>query len=464
MTSWTRLLSHKRLGRPASEMSREPGRAPFEVDYDRIAFSDSWRALQGKTQVHGMLGAPRVRDRLTHSMEVSRVARTLGMRAAERLRQDPRARELGRPPAPADLGHLCAAAAAAHDFGTPPFAHVGEKAISEFFTSTPEGQRVAGLVPAPIAAELTAFEGNAQGFRDLARLQGWRRAGGLNLTCATLAAHAKYPYRADAPADARLKARKYGHLAEDAELFAEVAEATGLPRIAEGVWGRHPAAHLVEAADDICYSIVDLEDAARLGVLPQDEAEEMIRSVSGDPGEDLDALDRPADRLACLRSKAISRLVDATVDVFIDQLDPILAGRHPGDLVERGAHADAMRLIKTVSKERIYRSQPRLERDATAMRAIGRILKAATADLLDHHDGQPRQTAGNPVLAAVPGLDAADDLATQTRAVLDWLASRTDDEALEVARTLPARQPAMRIARPPRLGQVNKTPWPLKTG
>jgi dGTPase len=376
-------------------------------------------------------------------MEVARVARTLGQRAGQRLAGDARARALGPPPAPEDLGHLCAAAAAAHDLGTPPFAHVGEQAISDFFKRHSIGRRVARDVPGPIAAEITAFEGNAQGFRDLARLQGWRRNGGLNLTCATLAAHAKYPYRADAPADVRLKGRKYGHLAEDAELFEQVAEETGLVRLAEGVWARHPAAHLVEAADDVCYSIVDLEDAARLGVLPQDEAEDLIRSVSGDPGVDLLTLDRPADRLACLRSKAISRLVDGVVDVFIDQLDAILAGRHPGDLVAAGPHAAAMDHIARISRSRIYKSEARTRRDLAASAAIERILGDVCRAFLDRRDhGASSTLRHDRTIALIPGADRLDPANTAgwVRAILDWLAARTDDEAMETAGLLAAAQ------------------------
>ncbi len=256
-------------------------RSAFETDGDKIGFTEGFRALADKTQVHDRVErSGNHRNRLTHSIEVSRVGRSLGVALGARMISY---YALNAAPAgdtywridPADIGHVVASACMAHDLGNPPFGHDGEDAIAEFFQSTITGQRAVALAGPDVGSELCLHEGNAQGFRMITRSMGWRQQGGLNLTAATLGAFGKYPFAL------KPGAKKYGVHHADMETMEFVALATGMERDGDG-WIRHPLAWFMEAADDICYLTVDLEDAAWIGMIEIDTLCDLYRPIIGD--------------------------------------------------------------------------------------------------------------------------------------------------------------------------------------
>ena len=315
--SWLRLLSEQRLGGPPIAVGSERRtRTAFQRDYDRIIFSTAFRRLAGKTQVFPLPDNDAIHSRLTHSLEVSCVGRSLGTMVGETLVQ----RHAGLASAgftERSFGDIVAAACLAHDIGNPPFGHAGEDAIGRWFRE--HANVTADLAPAQ-RADLETFEGNAQGFRILTRLQIPRNPG-LRLTLATLAAFTKYPR----PAGPRQKelgihGKKHGYFQTEAGLFAEVAEQLGLVTHAAG-WNRHPLAFLVEAADDICYSILDLEDGFRLGLVPYELVEASLSSIAS-KGASFAAPDPYPDRsnrmqnVSYLRAKAINHLANEVVIAF----------------------------------------------------------------------------------------------------------------------------------------------------
>src|SRR6187402_1547756 len=271
--NWNTLLSPQRSGQKQS-VTAEPSRSAFEQDYDRIIFSHPFRRLQDKTQVHPLPEQDFVHTRLTHSLEVSSVGRSLGKRVGEEiLKRHP---ELNADFSSFDFGAIVAGASLAHDLGNPPFGHAGEDSISDFFLHDPAGQSFKEKVTAAEWADLTKFEGNAQGFRILNKNQY-----GLKLTFATLGAFTKYPCPALFPERDKSKRsqKKFGFFQSEKEIFREVASQLELIQVSDYVSGRHPLAFLVEAADDICYSIIDLEDGCSLGLVSYEEAKSLFENV-----------------------------------------------------------------------------------------------------------------------------------------------------------------------------------------
>ncbi len=422
---WSQLLSSRRIGKAAADPV-VPHRSPYEIDADRIVFSSAFRRLQDKMQVHGNSRSDYVRTRLTHSLEASRVGRSLaalvGRTVAARHRPD-------MPQLAADIGHIVAAAALAHDIGNPPFGHSGEAIVAEWFTASDLGRAVLAPLPPRVQAELRSVEGNAQGFRVLTRLQGWRPQGGLQLTAAVLGAFAKYPRAIRPDAEGR---QKYGFYSSEAADFAAVAGSCGLAPAGDLAWARHPLAYLTEAADDICYLVVDVEDGVKMADLSLAEAEALLLPlVSGGrlPADAGDSLDR---RLQCLRSHAIDRLIGEAAAMFLDHESQILAGRFAGDLLGRSPVASAIAEVRAVSRVRIYRNDRRAELEAQARHALEQWLTIQVTAFLDREAG--RQAAAEPVLRRIPGaLDAPPDREGWLRTVVDYCFGMTDSFALRQA-------------------------------
>lgn len=278
---WDRLLSADRLGKSETKVMAE-GRSSFHQDYDRVVFSSAFRRLQDKTQVFPLAKSDYVRTRLTHSLEASCVGRSLGMQVGLRLTK---ANKLPKQVDASGVGMIVSTACPAHDIGNPPFGHAGEQAICEWF----EGNGKKFLDPLTNAekADFLKFEGNAQGFRILTRLQHPDDEGGLQLTHATLAAFSKYPTPSveagSKNAQRNVGAKKHGFFDADRTLFRRVAEGVGLePKVQVEGWCRHPLAYLVEAADDICYSTIDLEDGIRRGHVSFREAKRLLERLIKD--------------------------------------------------------------------------------------------------------------------------------------------------------------------------------------
>lgn len=368
-------MSGARLGQ-RTDNTGAPSRSAFEQDYDRIIFSQPFRRLQDKTQVHPLPEHDFVHTRLTHSLEVSSVGRSLGKRVGEVIMQ--RHPALNEVSSLFDIGAIVAAGALAHDLGNPPFGHAGETAISDFFVHHPQGQAFHKEVSEAEWKDLIRFEGNAQGFRILNKNQY-----GLKCTVATLGAFTKYPVSADfAHRDpARRSQKKFGYYQTEAAAFRSVADATGMLPVANGAYARHPLAFLVEAADDICYSVIDLEDGCNLGLVSYADAralfESVITSARGKLGK-LDQLSSLAERIGFLRALAIGDLMEDCAKVFLDNEEAILNGTFDQALADQCASKAALKQIIKVSVDNIYRARQVVEIEAAGHEVLPGLLDEFT--------------------------------------------------------------------------------------
>jgi dGTPase len=435
MMTWPQLLSPLRSGQQVGSI--EPSRSAFEQDYDRIIFSHPFRRLQDKTQVHPLPEHDFVHTRLTHSLEVSSVGRSLGKKVGEVLLQ--RYPALTTSLSSSDFGAVVAAGALAHDLGNPPFGHSGEEAISDFFLHNPVGEKFQEQVTPEQWSDLIKFEGNAQGFRLITRNQY-----GLKLTFATLGAFTKYPCTAYFPLRDKSKRsqKKFGFFQSEAKLFDAVAQATGLAQVTAHAWQRHPLAFLVEAADDICYSIIDLEDGCRLGLVSFDETVELFSGILGSK------LDRSKlaktsglnEQLGVLRAMTIGELTDDCIKVFLDHEQRILDGSFDVALTESGSFARELKAISDLSVQKIYRARPVMEIEAAGFEALpGLMEEFVRAALHLTERNQPRKFATIAQLMPpeiVSAIHQTTDTYTILRLVIDLVSGLTDRHALSLFRKI----------------------------
>ncbi len=387
MTSmqWPQLLCAERLGstRPAGA---EPQRSPFQRDSDRIIFSSAFRRLQDKTQVFPLADNDYVRTRLTHSLEVASVARSLGTIVGTAIC------ERGDLPGvhSSDFGAIVAAAALAHDLGNPPFGHSGEDAIRVWFESSKVAQDAKAALRKNEQEDFARFEGNAQGFRLITRLQ-MPDNPGLRLTCATLGAFTKYPIEALVPDKARIhegaSTKKYGFFQGERDFFTDVASQCGLLRRTplHSWWARHPLAFLVEAADDICYRLVDFEDGFRLGFLDYEEVRDRFVTIIGDETvrEKAEKMQDGKERIEFLRAIAIGAAVQQTAEFFLAKEGEILRGEFDAPLIDHIAAGPELDTIKKRSVETIYSTTRGVEIEAAGFAVLGGLLDDFVAAVSD---------------------------------------------------------------------------------
>ena len=372
--NWQQLLSADRLGR-TKPGRREPARSDFQRDSDRIIFSSAFRRLQDKTQVFPLAENDFARTRLTHSLEVASVGRSLGTRVGAEVC----ARHgLGKEGLHAsDFGAIVHAAALGHDLGNPPFGHSGEDAIQHWFTSDSPHARAAriGLAEAEIA-DIARYEGNAQGFRILTRLQMPDNAGGLQLTSATLGAFTKYPHASliGAVQHTGASLKKFGYFQSEREHFAEIALHCGLIPRAPECWARHPLAFLVEAADDICYRLVDFEDGARLGHLSYETVRDAFLAIIRKHPRDLDGMSSRKAALEMLRAMAIGECLAQCTGAFLDNEADLLAGKSDKPLTDVIHAALALGEIQKVSRETIYATDRGVQIEIAGYEVLGGLL------------------------------------------------------------------------------------------
>ena len=380
MMQWEQLLSLKRQGDTSKRLRKEQDdtRLGFEVDYDRIIFSSAFRSLQDKTQVIPLSKTDFVHTRLTHSLEVSVVGRSLGRLVGKKIiekhpyLQDVHGYHMN------DFGAIVAAAALAHDIGNPPFGHSGEKAIGEYF-KTGRGQQYREALTDKQWQDLVDFEGNANGFNLLTASRPGIE-GGLRISYATLGAFMKYPKESlPKKPTSNISDKKYGFFQADKEFFRDVANELGLIPNKQGEdigFERHPLAYLVEAADDICYTIIDFEDGINLGVISEDYALEYLIKLVKDKVqvEKYNSLTTKEDRISYLRALAISSLIADAVNVFVANEADILAGRYPHALTDQGSYTAQMKDIISLSVKNIYQSREVVEKEIIGYRIINTLL------------------------------------------------------------------------------------------
>lgn len=436
---WATLFLDRRFAE--AERRDRPHRSHFQIDQDRIVFSRPFRRLQKKTQVHPLPANAHVRNRLVHTLEVASVGRSLGDIVGGRI-----AAELataGR--TPQELGFLVQATCLAHDIGNPPFGHAGEVVIAEWMARFLAAHPELGL-----DADLAHFDGNAQGFRILTRADGYRQRGGMRLTFATLAAFLKYPWDA---ADARAARGgsagvKFGHFATERDAFAEVVAAAGLA----GANPRHPAVWLMEAADDIVYSLADLEDAVELGMVPYGTYRDLVAAIP-DHVRGLDAEETEPQRIAYLRAAATGRLLEACAEAFVVHRGPILAGAVPAGASLIGMFGDgharageALAAIRRFNRTTIYFHPRKVEFEIAAGDVIGKALDvfvpACLAFARQGFDGITHRE--RQVVSLMQDYCPREDfsLSENIRCAVDFVAGMTDDYASYLAARLRGLDPA----------------------
>ena len=430
--NWNTLLSAKRPGQKST--SSESYRSGFEQDYDRIIFSHPFRKLQDKTQVHPLPEHDFVHTRLTHSLEVSSVGRSLGKRVGEVVLE--RHPELSQHFSSFDFGAIVAAASLAHDLGNPPFGHAGEDALSDFFL---ENTSFKGAVSEAEWCDLIKFEGNAQGFRILNQQEY-----GMKLTCATLGAFTKYPCPAYFPSRDKSKKsqKKFGFFQSEKEIFSDLAFQLELSKAAGGAWCRHPLAFLVEAADDICYSIIDLEDGCRLGLVSFEETVELLAPILK---EKLDRSKLAGDdglnkKLGTLRAMSIGELIDACTTIFLANEKEIISGKFDHALIGLCEFKGALKKINEVSIQKIYRARQVVEIEASGHEVLPGLLREfVTAGGLLGKKEQSRKYNNLGLLFPTEISKAIEQSQTEygvLRFVIDFISGLTDRHALSLYRKI----------------------------
>ena len=435
MMDWKRLISNKRLGQEHQHTERHDDRTEFKRDYDRLIFSAPFRRLQNKTQVFPLPGSVFVHNRLTHSLEVASVGMSLGSDVAQRIIQE-RHPELAGTQFE-QIGQIVSTACLAHDLGNPPFGHSGEKAIQTFFTEG-AGSTLQSLVSPAFWSDITHFEGNANAFRLLTHQFKGRRAGGFVMTYSTLASIVKYPYASDAAG----KKGKFGFFLSERDYYQRIADEMGIPCLsADGEalrYARHPLVYLVEAADDICYEIMDLEDAHKLKIISYAETEELLLGFFSDDVRQRilsrihdEELEDPNEKVVYMRACVIGKLENECVNTFIDHEDDILAGRFQGSLIDHISERQraAYRRCARLSVERIYRSRPVLDVELSGYKIMATLMQQMTEAVM-HPDRYYSQQLIDRVSSQYD--INADQLETRLMAVIDYIAGMTDVFALDV--------------------------------
>ena len=392
--NWEQLLSLRRYGDTLKRLRKEQDetRLGFEVDYDRIIFSSAFRSLQDKTQVIPLSKTDFVHTRLTHSLEVSVVGRSLGRIAGKIiLEKHPHLNEVHGYQFN-DFGAIVAAAALAHDIGNPPFGHSGEKAIGEYF-KTGNGLQYKNVLSAKEYQDIIDFEGNANGFKLLTET---RKGvdGGLRLSFATLGAFMKYPKESlPKKPTSHIADKKFGFFQSGKDAFIEVARELGLNQTRNGKdisFSRHPLTYLVEAADDICYTIIDFEDGINLGLISEDYALEYLIKLVKDRinTKKYNELLYKEDRLSYLRALAISTLIHDAIDVFAQNEEAILDGTFDVSLLDKSKYTAQIEDIISLSIKKVYRSQEVIEKEIAGYKIISDILDVYTTALVRTKEGR----------------------------------------------------------------------------
>ena len=435
MMDWKQLISNKRLGQEYRHTERHDDRTEFKRDYDRLIFSAPFRRLQNKTQVFPLPGSVFVHNRLTHSLEVASVGMSLGNDVAQGLIRSkyPELKDTMFE----QIGQIVSTACLAHDLGNPPFGHSGEKAIQTFFTEG-KGSVLKEQVSPVFWDDITHFEGNANAFRLLTHQFKGRRSGGFVMTYSTLASIVKYPFASSAAGEKG----KFGFFHTEEECYQRLADEMDIIRLSkEGEplrYVRHPLVYLVEAADDICYEIMDIEDAHKLKILSYEETEALLLSFFDEENQ-TKILNRITDeglldaneKVVYMRACVIGKLENECVNTFIEHEEEILAGTFKGSLIEHinSTQAEAYSHCAKLSFKRIYRSRPVLDVELSGFKIMATLMEQMV-EAVTH----PDRFYSKQIIDRVSNqydIDAP-DLESRIMAVIDYIAGMTDVYALDV--------------------------------
>lgn len=452
---WQKLLSKKRFNASGDTSDKDATRSPWLVDLDRVTFSSAFRRLQGKTQVHPLDQHAQVRTRLTHSFEVASVGRSLGYRIGQYIVPKYKLKKNGI--SADDFGYIVQVACLAHDIGNPPFGHAGEDAIGYFFRANADWIFDDNVSP-EIRNNLENFEGNAQGFRILNNSTSWREQGGLRLTYSTLGTFCKYPRQAILDKKYKIGTwmgdRKCGIYDSEKHIWNEVTDELGLVKRYNHIdlWARHPFAFLVEAADDICYSVIDLEDGVNVGAISFAEAEKLLVPIARHPakygktkrlqnlqGEGWYKRMTIAEKLDFLRGKAIGNLIDEVVHIFTKNEAQILAGEFNNELLSETIFGKDVTAAKNYAYRNVFLSPQKLEVEIAASDILGGLLNAfcrAFVDISANNKQNAAPKSAQLLKIIDHPLNGLENRETALLQICDFISGMTDQHAVNLYRKI----------------------------
>lgn len=431
---WKQLISNKRFGQEHKHAERHDDRSEFKRDYDRLIFSSAFRRLQNKTQVFPLPGSIFVHNRLTHSLEVASVGMSIGNDISRRVIQK---RPELKDTLVEEIGTIVSAACLAHDLGNPPFGHSGEKAIQTFFSEGP-GQKIKSMVSSEFWDDITHFEGNANAFRILTHRFKGRRQGGFVMTYSMLASIVKYPFASSLAGNHG----KFGFFASEAESYRKITDELGIfckSALGEPLkYARHPLVYMVEAADDICYEIMDIEDSHKLKILSFAETEHLLLSFFD---EDIQQKIRQRiideemtdenEKVVYMRASVIGKLENECVAAFLAHEEEILAGTFEGSLIDHISERQkkAYKECEKISYSKIYQSKPVLDIELSGYQIMATLMEVFIEAAVN-----PSRFYSKQLLRRVSSqYDIENEnLEERIMAVIDYISGMTDIYALDI--------------------------------
>lgn len=431
---WKQLISNKRFGQEHKHAERHDDRSEFKRDYDRLIFSSAFRRLQNKTQVFPLPGSIFVHNRLTHSLEVASVGMSIGNDISRRvIQKQPDLKDT----LVEEIGTIVSAACLAHDLGNPPFGHSGEKAIQTFFSEGP-GQKIKSIVSSEFWDDITHFEGNANAFRILTHRFKGRRQGGFVMTYSMLASIVKYPFASCLAGNHG----KFGFFASKAESYKKIADELGIScKSAPGEplkYARHPLVYMVEAADDICYEIMDIEDSHKLKILSYAETEHLLLSFFDEDIQQKirqriidEELTDENEKVVYMRASVIGKLENECVAAFLAHEEEILAGTFEGSLIDHISERQkkAYKECEKISFSKIYQSKPVLDIELSGYQIMATLMEVFIEAAVN-----PSRFYSKQLLRRVSSqYDIENEnLEERIMAVLDYISGMTDIYALDI--------------------------------
>lgn len=431
---WKQLISNKRFGQEHKHAERHDDRSEFKRDYDRLIFSSAFRRLQNKTQVFPLPGSIFVHNRLTHSLEVASVGMSIGNDISRRVIQK---RPELKDTLVEEIGTIVSAACLAHDLGNPPFGHSGEKAIQTFFSEGP-GQKIKSMVSSEFWDDITHFEGNANAFRILTHRFKGRRQGGFVMTYSMLASIVKYPFASCLAGNHG----KFGFFASEAESYRKIADELGIfCKSAPGEplkYARHPLVYMVEAADDICYEIMDIEDSHKLKILSFAETEHLLLSFFDEDIQQKirqriidEELTDENEKVVYMRASVIGKLENECVAAFLAHEEEILAGTFKGSLIDHISERQkkAYKECEEISYSKIYQSKPVLDIELSGYKIMATLMEVFVEAAVN-----PSRFYSKQLLRRVSSQYDIENESLEERimAVIDYISGMTDIYALDI--------------------------------
>ncbi|RGW44609.1 deoxyguanosinetriphosphate triphosphohydrolase [Segatella copri] len=431
---WKQLISNKRFGQEHKHAERHDDRSEFKRDYDRLIFSSAFRRLQNKTQVFPLPGSIFVHNRLTHSLEVASVGMSIGNDISRRVIQK---RPELKDTLVEEIGTIVSAACLAHDLGNPPFGHSGEKAIQTFFSEGP-GQKIKSMVSSEFWDDITHFEGNANAFRILTHRFKGRRQGGFVMTYSMLASIVKYPFASCLAGNHG----KFGFFASETESYRKIADELGIfCKSAPGEplkYARHPLVYMVEAADDICYEIMDIEDSHKLKILSFAETEHLLLSFFDEEIQQKirqriidEELTDENEKVVYMRASVIGKLENECVAAFLAHEEEILAGTFEGSLIDHISERQkkAYKECEKISYSKIYQSKPVLDIELSGYKIMATLMEVFVEAAVN-----PSRFYSKQLLRRVSSqYDIENEnLEERIMAVIDYISGMTDIYALDI--------------------------------